>query len=67
MKIRELMASLQTMDPEKEAFVALFKLDGTAEIFDIEEIGDNEGDAQLEIYEAEDDEDEPIAEETEPA
>jgi hypothetical protein len=66
MKIRELIEGLRAMDPEKEAFVALFKIDGTGEIFDIEEIGDNEGHAQLEIYEEEDDE-EPMAEETEPA
>ena len=66
MTIRALIDALRTMDPDKEAFVALFKGDGTSEIFDIEEIGDNEGHAQLEIYE-EDGEDEPIAEETEPA
>jgi hypothetical protein len=29
MKIRELIGCLHTMDPEQEAFVALFKLDGT--------------------------------------
>jgi hypothetical protein len=66
MKIRELIEALRAMDPEKEALVALFKIDGTGEIFDIEEISDDEGNAQLEIYE-EEDEDEPIAEETEPA
>jgi hypothetical protein len=66
MKIRELIEGLRAMDPEKEALVALFKRDGTGEIFDIEEISDDEGNAQLEIYE-EEDEDEPIAEETEPA
>jgi hypothetical protein len=44
-------------------YVALFKIDGTGEIFDIEEIGDNEGHAQLEIYE--EDDEEPTAKETE--
>ncbi len=55
MKIRELIAHLQAMNPEKEAFVALFKVDGTGEIFEIEEFSDNEGKAQLEIYEEEED------------
>jgi hypothetical protein len=55
MKIRELMAHLQAMNPEKEAFVALFTVDGTGEIFEIEEFSDNEGNAQLEIYEEEED------------
>jgi hypothetical protein len=53
MKIRELTASLQTMDPEREASVALFKLDGTGEAFETEAVGSNDGDAQLEIYEGE--------------
>ncbi len=39
MKIQELMDILQAMDPEKEAFVVLFKADGTAEVFEIEEVG----------------------------
>jgi hypothetical protein len=54
-KIRELIAHLQAMNPENEAFVALFKVDGTGEIFEIEEFSDNEGNAQLEIYEEEED------------
>jgi len=65
MKIRELIEALRPLDPEKEALVALFKLDGTGEIFDIEEISDHEGNAQLEVYE--EDDEEPMAEETEPA
>jgi hypothetical protein len=64
MKIRDLIHSLQPMDPEREAFVALFTVDGTGEMFDIEEISNNDGDAQLEIYEAETDEEE-AEEETE--
>jgi hypothetical protein len=53
MKIRELIDFLQTMDPEQEAFVALFKLDGTGQAFAIDEVSNTDGDAQLEIYEAE--------------
>jgi hypothetical protein len=52
MKIRELIDFLQTMDPEQEAFVALFKLDGTGQAFAIDEVSNTDGDAQLEIYEA---------------
>jgi hypothetical protein len=66
MKIRELMAHLQAMNPEKEAFVALFTVDGTGEIFEIEEFSDNDGHAQLEIYEEEPEDEEPVAEATEP-
>jgi hypothetical protein len=43
------------MDPENEAFVALFKVDGTGEAFEIQEVSNSDGDAQLEIYEAEED------------
>jgi hypothetical protein len=39
------------MDPENEAFVALFKVDGTGEAFEIQEVSNSDGDAQLEIYE----------------
>jgi hypothetical protein len=51
MKIRELRAILDTMDAERDVFVALFKGDGTSEIFDIEAVRDNDGHAQLEISE----------------
>jgi hypothetical protein len=67
MKIRQLIASLQTMNPERDAFVVLFKVDGTGEVFDLEEISNNDGDAQLEIYEEDLEDEEPVAEETEPA
>jgi hypothetical protein len=53
MKIRALTIILGTMDPEAEAFVALFKADGTAETFDIEDVSDNNGKAQIEIAEEE--------------
>jgi hypothetical protein len=54
MKIRELIDCLHTMDPEQEAFVALFKRDGTGQAFAIEEVSNTDGEAQLEIYEADD-------------
>jgi hypothetical protein len=38
------------MDPNHEAFVALFTPDGTAEEFDIDAVQDDQGDAQLDIY-----------------
>jgi hypothetical protein len=60
MTIGELMAMIQTMDPNHEAFVAFFTPDGTVEEFDIDAVQDDQGDAQLEIYAAEetfDDED----------
>jgi hypothetical protein len=51
MTIEELVTVLQTMEPEKEVFVACFNTDGTGEMFDIEAVQDNNGDAQLDIYE----------------
>jgi hypothetical protein len=53
MKIRELMTLLEAMDPDAEAFVALFRADGTAETFDIEDVSNNDGEAQIEIAEEE--------------
>jgi hypothetical protein len=50
MTIGELMATVQTMDPEHDVFVAFFKPDGTGEVFDIEAVQDHRGDAQLDIY-----------------
>ena len=51
MTIYELIATVQTMDPDHEIFVALFKSDGTSEVFDIEAVRDNHGHAQLDISE----------------
>ena len=50
MTIGELMAIIQTMDPNHEAFVALFTPDGTVQEFDIDAVRDDQGDAQLDIY-----------------
>ena len=53
MTIHELVTVLNTMEPEKDVFVALFKTDDTGEIFDIEAVRDNNSHAQLDIYEEE--------------
>ena len=50
MTIGELMATVETMDPDHKVFVALFNPDGTGEVFDIEAVQDHHGDAQLDIY-----------------
>jgi hypothetical protein len=50
MTISELMAIAQTMDPNRDVYVALFRPDGTGEVFDIEAVQDHHGDAQLDIY-----------------
>ena len=50
MTIGELMATVHTMDPDGDVFVALFNPDGTGEVFDIEAVQDHHGDAQLDIY-----------------
>ena len=47
------VVGLETMDPDGEAFVALFKADGSAETFEIEEVTDQNGDAQIEISDEE--------------
>jgi hypothetical protein len=53
MTIGELVETVQPMDPTKDIFVALFKADGTDDVFDIAAIQDNQGDAQLDIAEEE--------------
>ena len=53
MTIHELVTVLNTLEPDKDVFVALFKTDGTGELFDIEAVHDHNGHAQLEIYEEE--------------
>jgi hypothetical protein len=50
MTIRELVATVQTMNPDQDIFVALFRSDGTAEMFDINAVQDHQGDAQLDVY-----------------
>ena len=51
MTIRQLIGALETMDPERDAFVVLFKADGTSEQFDIDDVVDYNGNAQVEINE----------------
>jgi hypothetical protein len=53
MTIGELVATVQTMDPDHDVFVAFFQRDGTAEVFDIDAVQDNNGHAQLDISEEE--------------
>ena len=53
MTIRQLKAILETMDPDGDAFVALFKADGSSDTFAIEDVTDKNGDAQIEIYDEE--------------
>jgi len=53
MTIQELINTLAQFDLAQNVFVALFKNDGTSEIFEIEEVVENNGNAQLEIYEEE--------------
>jgi hypothetical protein len=52
MTIGELVAAMQTMDPDHEVFVALIQPDGTGEAFDIEAVQEHDGDARLDIYAA---------------
>ncbi len=40
-------------DPEADVVVAYFQTNGTAELFDIEEVEVSDGMAQLKIYEVE--------------
>jgi hypothetical protein len=53
MKVRDLVNILSMMTPDADAFVALFNADGTSETFDIEDVTDNNGNAQIEIYDEE--------------
>jgi hypothetical protein len=51
MKVHELMLLLGAMDSDAEVFVALFKADGILEMFDVEDVIENNGNAQIEIAE----------------
>jgi hypothetical protein len=53
MTVRELRATLATMEANSDVQVVLFENDGTSEVFELEEVLSNEGHAQLEIYEPE--------------
>ena len=50
MRIGELVRFLSAMDADGDVSVVLFKTDGTSEVFEIEEVGENDGNAQREIY-----------------
>jgi hypothetical protein len=51
MKIRELLATLQALDPDGGAFVVLSKPDGTRELFEVAAVREEQGNAQLEVHE----------------
>jgi hypothetical protein len=51
MKIRELIPRLQAMDPEGGVFVVVVKADGLHELFDVQEVRDDHGNAHLEVQE----------------
>jgi hypothetical protein len=51
MKIRELIPRLQAMDPEGGVFVVVVKTDGIPELFDVQEVRDEHGNAQIEVQE----------------
>jgi hypothetical protein len=51
MKIRELIPRLQAMDPEGGVFVMVVKADGLQELFDVQEVHDEHGNAQFEVQE----------------
>jgi hypothetical protein len=50
MTIRQLIAIVETMNPDADVFIALFNANGTSETFDIEDVTENNGHAQIEIY-----------------
>lgn len=47
MKIREPIPRLQAMDPEGGVFVVVVKAAGLHELFDVQEVRDEHGNAQL--------------------
>ena len=49
MTIKDLITELSYFDPSKDVFTAIFKTDNTAETFDINDVVDNNGQAQLNI------------------
>jgi hypothetical protein len=51
MTIRELIPRLQAMDPEGGVFVVVVKADGIHELFDVQEVRDENGNAQIEVQE----------------
>jgi hypothetical protein len=51
MKIRELIPMLHAMDPEGGVFVVVLKGDGTSELFDVQEVRNDHGNAQIEVHE----------------
>ena len=52
MTVQELIDILETLHPEDDVFVHLFRADGTEEMFEIREVRGNHGHIQLDIAEA---------------
>ena len=52
MKIQALLNFLQTLDPDHDVSVYLFKADQTTEPFEIMGLADNGGHAHINIFEA---------------
>jgi len=50
MKIRQPIDILAKMNPEAGVFVAFFNADGTGDTFDIEDVTDNNGHAQINTF-----------------
>jgi hypothetical protein len=53
MTVRELRAALASLEANSDVQVVLFKIDGTSQVFEFEEVLSLDGRTQLEIYEAE--------------
>jgi hypothetical protein len=51
MTIRELIDVLQTLPPEGDAYIVLVGADDIVEEFDIEVVHEDNGNAQIEVYE----------------
>jgi len=50
MTTQELINRLEAIDPTREIYVHLFKVDGAEELFEIDNVSENTGYAQIEIH-----------------
>jgi hypothetical protein len=51
MNIRALIPRLQTVDPEGGVFAVVVKADGIRELFNVQEVRNEHGNAQLDVQE----------------
>jgi hypothetical protein len=51
MKIRPLLNFLQSLDPDQDVYVALWKVDKTIEEFEVIGFSENSGHAAIDIFE----------------